>query len=182
MKKLMAILAAVSMAVSAQAATGWFQDYIVASVDGGADAYYWIGDNPSFGTQFNGADFGPVTTLEFGSDMRYWSDTQDRDGGAWYYSIDGGSATEVVWTQAYLGGNDYQGTGASTVNVANSLAAGSHTVTVWAKSWGNNQGDSWLTNGGLNYSATFTVVPEPATMALFGLGLAGVVAYRRRQS
>lgn len=185
MRKLMAILAIVGLSAGAtQAATGWYSDYIVVSVDGGADQYFWIGADPSFGTEFNGYDFGTVTTLEFGADMRYWSDTQDRGGGAYYWNIDGGAFTEEIWVQSGPDGNDYQGLLPTTVDVAAGLTPGTYTVQVYAKSWdtGDGQGDSFLSNGGLNYTATFTVVPEPATMALFGLGVIGVIAYRRRQA
>lgn len=185
MRKLMAVLALVGMAASSQAATGWFSDYIVLSVDGGGDQYYWVGSDPSYGTQFDGANLGSLISLNFGADFKYWSDTQDRGGGAFYWSIDGGSFTEQIWTQNAIGGNDFQGTlPSSTINVAQGLSLGLHTVSVYSKSWdtGAGQGDSYLSNGGNNYTATFTVVPEPATMALFGLGVLGVVAYRSRQA
>ncbi len=180
MRKLMAILAIVGMTASSQAATGWFDDFILASVDGGADNSYFLEGS---GTAFNGYNFGNVVTLEFGADMKYWADNGDnREGGAFYYQIDAVGQTEVIWSHASIGGNDYQGTQASTINVAQGLSLGAHTVTVWAKSWGSVGGDSWLSNGGANYSATFTVVPEPATMALFGLGVLGMIAYRARKS
>ena len=55
---------------------------------------------------------------------------------------------------------------------------------MWSKSWGSSQGDSWLNNGGANYSATFTIaaIPEPTTMVLLGFGVAGLLVYRRRHS
>ena len=184
MRKLMAILALMGMTASSQAATGWFSDYILVSRDGGADEYFWIGADPSFGTQFAGYDFGDITTLEFGADMQYWSDTQDRGGGAYNWAINAGAFTEQVWVQSGPIGNNYQGLLPTTVDVAASLAPGDYTVSVWAKSWdtGAGQGDSFESTGGANFTASFTVVPEPATMALFGLGMLGVVAYRRRQA
>ncbi|MBU1694944.1 MAG: PEP-CTERM sorting domain-containing protein [Verrucomicrobia bacterium] len=176
-------MVALVAAVSAMGATGWYSDYILVSINGGADGYYWIGSDPGFGTDFQGAYFGSLTTLEFGSDMRYWSDTQDRDGGAFYWSINWNpSANEVIWTQTYLGGNDYQGTTPSDVNVASGLGLGEHTVSVWAKSWGTGQGDSWLGTGSGQYAAMFTkTIPEPTTLVLVGLGVAGLLVYRRRR-
>ena len=109
MKKIFTVLFVI--ASLSYAATGWFQDYVIFSGN-----YYWIGDNPNFGTQFDGHDFGTVTALSItGADMRYWSDNQDRTGGAFYYMIKDlsdniiVSATEVLWTQSYQGGNNYQG-------------------------------------------------------------------------
>ena len=184
MKKLLAFALIALMAGSAMAATGWYRDYVVVSVDGGADEYYWIGDDPSFGTQFDGATFNITLgdTLELGADMRYWGDGgDDRQGGAYYWQIDTGSANEVVWTHTSLGGNDYQGTAPAETDVASGLSSGSYNLTVWAKSWGLGVGDSWLTNGGANYVADLNIsaIPEPATMSLLGLGALAMVIRRK---
>lgn len=186
MKKLLLFVMLALVAGSAFAATGWYSDYIINSVNGGADEYYWIGTDPSWGTQFAGSVFNITLgqTFEFGADMRYWSDTQDRQGGAFYWQIDTGTATEQIWTQAALGGNDFQGTlPSTTVDVASGLGVGSYAINVWAKSWGSGQGDDWLNNASANYTATLNVnpVPEPATMSLLGLG-ALVMALRRKMS
>ena len=182
MKKLLLFALVAMFAVSAMADVGWYSDYVIASVDGGADQYFWIGDDPSWGTEFDGYDFGVVGTLEIGADMRYWSDTQDRDGGAMYWVTDGGTTpNEVIWTQTYLGGNDYQGIATVDNDVADGLGDGAHTVSVWAKSWGTGQGDSWLDNSGSFYTADFEVssIPEPATMSLLGLGALAMVLRRK---
>ena len=186
MRKLIVVLVALVAAVSAMGATGWFQDYVLVSLNGATDAFYWIGDDPSFGTVFNGTSLGSIVqgqALELGADMRYSSDTSDRDGGAYYWTRDGGTAAEVIWTQTFLGGQNYQGNSPSTANIASGASVGTHTVAVWAKSWGTGQGDSWLSNGGANYTATFgvTAIPEPTTLVLVGLGVAGLLAYRRRR-
>lgn len=183
MRKLIIIaLMVAGFATASLAAMGWFQDYII--VAGAQNSgYYWIGQDPGWATKFDGANLGNVPTGGFliGADMRYWSDTQDRDGGAFYWRVDGGSITEIIWTQTYLGGNDYQGTYPTTVSVGSGLSLGQHTLEVWAKSWGTGQGDSWLSNDGLNYKATFTTVPEPTTLVLIGAGIAGLLVYRRRR-
>ncbi len=123
-------------------------------------------DPASGATALNGANFGTVSSLEItGCDMKYWSDTQDRTGGAFYYMIknaDGSvlitSPVEVLWDQTALGGNDYQGTKNTSINITNLiLANGTYQLHVWAKSWGTNQGDSWLSNSSANYVSTFTV-------------------------
>lgn len=189
MKKLvMSMAAGLLFSASAMAATGWFEDYVIVSIDGGADQYYWIGADPGFGTQFDGADLGSLTTLSFGADLKYWGDNGDtREGGALNVEVDGGGFTEYIWSHASIGGNDAQGTLASTtIDVTAGLTPGTYTVSVWAKSWGQNAsgfgGDSFLSNGGANYTASFTVVPEPGTLALFGLGMAGLAVARSRRA
>lgn len=190
MKKLLALVTmfVAVFANSSQAATGWFSDYVLVSINGGADQYYWIGDNPDFGTQFNGANFGTLTTMTFGVDMRYFaSDGDVRGGGAIYVSINGGSFSEHIWNQTGPIGNDYQGTlDVTTINVTQGLSEGPHTVTVYAKSWGEPGGDSFLNAGGANYTANFEVIPEPSTYALLGLAAIGMAAHvvrrRRRDS
>lgn len=167
MKKITFILSCVLLVSSfAYSATGWFSDFILIEKNAAGEQYYWIGGNPSFGTELNSYDFGVVATLVItGCDMKYWSDTQDRTGGAFYYEIRAvdnttivKSSVETLWNHNAIGGNDYQGTltGLSN-NVLEGLAINTtYKLHVWAKHWGSGQGDNWLSNGGANYVATFT--------------------------
>jgi len=146
--------------------TGWYSDYVIINPNNAGSNYYWIGSDPSYGTQFGGHTFTDALTLIItGTDMKYWSDTQDRNGGAFYWMIkssDGSEVingpNEVIWNQSYLGGNDYQGTlSDQSINVLDGLSASTtYQFHLWAKSWdaGGGQGDSWLNNGGSNYVAT----------------------------
>lgn len=159
------------ISMNAMAATGWFSDYIKLNVNGnGVSAptgWYWIGTDPSYATQFDAANLGTVTSLILdGADMKYWSDTQDRTGSSFFYRImsaDGlteiVSPVETVMTQTGPTGNDYQAT-SSELNVnllSSALQPGtSYRLQFFAKSWGSGQGDSWLSNSGANYTATFT--------------------------
>jgi hypothetical protein len=187
MKKVLAVFAAsLFVAGSALADTGWWSDFIRVSVDGVGDAFYWIGDDPTFGDQFAGSNIGTVNVggaINLGADMRYWSDTQDREGGAFYYSVNGAPETEVIWNQIDLGGNDRQGLvdPADGPNIAAGAPVGTHEIAVWAKHWGSNQDDNWLNNGGDNYVGSFTVVPEPSSLLLGSMGLLGLLAARRRR-
>lgn len=163
MKKITLLFAILMVSASTFGAMGWFQDYVLLKLNGGSDSYYWIGSNPNFGTELNGANLGTVSTLTIGCDMKYWSDPKDRSGGAFYFRIMSADNTteivapvEVVWTQTVLEGNDYQGLSATTTNVLAGLAnSTTYKLHVWAKNWGT-QGDNWLSNAGANYVATFT--------------------------
>ncbi len=187
MKKVLAVFAAsLFLAGSAFAQTGWWSDFIRVSVDGGADAYYWIGDDPSWGTEFAGSNIGTVNvggSIQLGADMRYWGEGGDREGGAFYYSVNGDPEVETIWTQTALGGNDFQGLLDPTdgPNVAAGAPVGTHELAVWAKSWGSTEGDSWLNNDGDNFVGSFTVVPEPSSLLLGSMGLLGLLAARRRR-
>lgn len=166
MKKITLLFCAIFMASSFTfAGTGWFNDYILINANNAGVVYNWIGSDPGYGTQLHSKNFGVVSTLEVtGCDLKYWSDTQDRTGGSFFYKImsaDGLTEiiapVETVWDHASIGGNDYQGTKTVTLNLLAGLAKNtSFKLHVWAKSWGTGQGDSWLTNGGANYVATFT--------------------------
>ena len=159
-------LAIFVVASSAFASTGWYSDYILINVNGATGSgYYWIGSDPSFGTQLDGADLGTVSSLVLtGCDLKYWSDTQDRTGGSFFYEILSSDGTtqvvapvETIWDQTSLGGNDYQGKKSITIDLRAGLSPSTtYKLAIWAKSWGSGQGDSYLSNNTANYVATFT--------------------------
>ncbi|MFA6979248.1 MAG: T9SS type A sorting domain-containing protein [Ignavibacteriaceae bacterium] len=146
--------------------TGWFNDFVYLTINGVTGSKYYIGDNPGSGTQLDGSTLGgAINELKITStDMKYWSDTQDRTGGAFYYKIMASdnttqiiAATEIIWTQTGPSGNDYQGTWSGTINLLTGLEASTtYKLHIWAKSWGSGQGDSWLSNSSANYVGTFT--------------------------
>ncbi|MEI8045930.1 MAG: T9SS type A sorting domain-containing protein [Bacteroidota bacterium] len=166
MKKfLLLLLIPIISSLTLNAATGWFQDYLKLNPNNTGEGFYWIGANPSFGTQLQGLNFGNVSSLVItGCDMKYWGDGADRTGGAFYYKImssDGATQivapVETIWTQTSIGGNDFQGLKVVGINLLNGLTLNTqYQLHIWAKSWGSSQGDSWLTNSGANYVATFT--------------------------
>lgn len=177
------LLAAILMVGSLSfAATGWFNDFLTIKVDGiETTNNYYIGDvpNPIGATALQGKAFGVVASLAIsGFDMKYWSDTQDRTGGAFYYKItntgntvDLIATTEIIWDQTALGGNDFQGTKATNIDLLAGLPYGSYQLHVWAKSWGSGQGDIWLSNSSANYVATFTkAAPATALVGTYKVG------------
>jgi len=172
MKKTTLLLLVILMSSTfVSAGTGWYSDYVKINVNGAGTSnppagWYWIGGDPSYATQLQGTNLGTVSTLAIeGCDMKYWSDTQDRTGGYLYYKImSADGSTQVVapvqtaWVQTALGGNNYQGTLASNLNILSGLVYGTtYQLQIWAQSTGSGQGDSYLSNNAANYVATFTV-------------------------
>lgn len=167
MKKiLLSTFFAILAIIPLNAAKGWYSDYVLINSNGVGEVYYWIGIDPSFGTQLNGTDFGTVSSLVItGCDMKYWAnDGEDRTGGAFYYKIMASDNTtevkasvEYIWNHASIGGSDYQGTlSGLSVDLFNGLKANTtYKLHIWAKSWGTG-GDDFLSNNGANYVATFT--------------------------
>ncbi len=79
------------------------------------------------------------------------------------------------------GGDQNWGSPASTPNILASLTAGDYSLEVFARA-SSSDGPHFSNNGGANYIATFTVVPEPGTLALFGIGMASLAIARRRRA
>jgi hypothetical protein len=164
------------------AANGWFEDFLTISANG-SSANYWIGSDPGSGSSLDGHAFGTVTSLSIDAcDMKYWSNTNDRGGGAFYYEIrkqsDNSvvtSMTEVIWSQSVYSGNCYQGIKEEYhYLLGNTNPNTAYKLLVWAKNWdsGGGQGDSWLSNNSANYIATFTTAenidpPLPISLASF---------------
>ena len=174
MKKVLVLLSVLLMFSFGFGADGWYSDYILINGESAPDNYYWIGSDPGYvgSTGLDGHDFGTVSSLLTinGCDLKYWTEATDRVGGAFYWRINTGTATEVIWDQTALGGNDYQGTlSGLNIDVLSGLTPGqTYELQIWAKSWGGY--DMWLNNSGANYVATFTVATDgevPVTLASF---------------
>ena len=188
MKKLKTfIIFMMTLILHVNAATGWFQDYVLLNVNNAGSNFYWIGSDPSFGTQLNTANWGQVGSLVLtGADMKYWADGGDnRTGSAFYYmvkSTDGATTyigpTEVLMDHAWTDGNNYQGTKSGlSVNLLSGLTNGiSYKLHIYAKSWGTG-GDNWLNNSGTNYVATFTYNTTPPVTVTGATGIADGTGY-----
>lgn len=176
MKRVLLLTFASLLLSVSYAATGWYEDYVKISVNGASSTHYWLGIDPFFGTKFDNHNFGTINQLSITDcDFKYWSDNQDRTGGSFFYKImssDGSTQIvapyETIWTQTYLGGNNYQGTKVFEINLLNGLNPNTtYKLHIWAKSWGTSQGDSYLSNEGANYVATFTT---PSSYIFSGTG------------
>lgn len=65
------------------------------------------------------------------------------------------------------------------VNLLDGLAAGDYDLSIWFNA---TRGSTtvWDSDGGNNYNTSFSVIPEPGTMALLGIGLLSAWGLRRR--
>lgn len=84
-------------------------------------------------------------------------------------------------------GGDSQGANGNPIeissNVLSGLANGSYTLEVFSQittNSVNSAGTLFNNNGGSNYRATFTLVPEPSRALLLGFGAIGLLVRRRR--
>ncbi len=159
-------------ALYCRAGNGWFNDYIIINANHQGDEYYWIGDNPDYGTPFDTHDFGEVSSLILnGCDFKYWCDDQDRTGGSFYYMIKNGEEIVVPevqkeWEQSTIPGwgkDDYQGILSGLgIDLLDGLESGiTYELYIWAKNSGES-GDRWLSNNSNNYIATFTPNTGPS--------------------
>lgn len=119
--------------------------------------------------------------------------------GRMFYSITPSNTNPTSFTQFDLGFRgeapvypDYKwDTTGSTVNLLSSVSTpGTYRLTVYFESngsWWNGSSQQFFgispdNNGGSNYSATFTAIPEPSSASLLVLGAAGLLAHRRRRN
>lgn len=144
---------------------------------------------------FNGLNLGsfnPATdtlTLIGGGVLTFKNDSSDVTGTFINYSIDGGSFQSMAlpFNQDNVNGNSGDQRWASTsgvVNLLTGLSNGSHTIAFFASGNTNNVNVApqiFDSNGNSNYTANFTVVPEPSTYAVGGLALLAVCFQQRRR-
>lgn len=201
MQKIIAALVIAMLAAgNAMANTGWAAGGSYAYLnDGGGNDYYDLdvdSSNPAF--TGNLYTFNPGYSLTLNAEINAFANGGDTftEMSLWY-RVNGGAFTEVADNSLVnTGGDNFRGepTGVD----LSGYGAGTHTIELYlsrSHTWSgggpyttylNSTGD---TGGGIPdgtppvdnfFGATFTVVPEPATMALFGMGLAGLFIARRR--
>lgn len=190
-------LALFSSATATQASLFAYNGYAILNNTGGGNVYYDLDaatGNPDFvGTTFT-VDYGQslllgaqVSTDPGGGNPNEWG----ADWARIFYSIDGGTYASLDLPVNTSPTGDwferFEEAGGGMVNLASGLSQGTHSLTVYLQAHDNTQpADGYISNFGNNFSATISVVPEPATVALGifgGLILAAVVFrnYRKPQ-
>jgi len=203
MKKQIQALALAILASTASSfgAAGIFDSFAIVRLD--ASTFYDIGattGNPDF----EGASFGTINSLTGnlqlgGQTKTFKNNSSDVLGAKIWYSLWSGTPSGSFTGLNYAfqlnigGGGDQQwgtdvagsnGTAFYTGNLVTGLANGNWTLEVYTEISTNGVNAAnpiAANNGGSNYKATFTVVPEPATWALLAGGLASLMVFRRRR-
>ena len=138
----------------------------------------------------NLGSFDPISdTLDFkgGGALTFKNGGSNVTGANVYYKIDNNaysSAFSLGFNEDNVGGNTgdqrWYSEGSS-IDLLSGLSNGTYTLSVYLDA-GSTDGTLFSNNGGADFGATFTVVPEPGTYALIAgmFGLAFVALKRRK--
>lgn len=200
-KTLPLVLALLALPSIGSAATGVFGSYaqIFTTSSTVYVAQSYSGSNPAF----NGADLGIFSlsdTLEItnASLMTFKNSGGDVTGAQMQYRVYEVGDTPGTFNivnlgfgsnapSTDLGGNNFggggdqewRGFGGGPIDLLSGITGnGNYQVEVFYRAF-TNEGDRLSDNGGANYKANFTVVPEPAVAFLGGVGL--LILLRRRK-
>ncbi|MGD9418258.1 MAG: hypothetical protein Q7R22_004895 [Verrucomicrobiota bacterium JB025] len=163
----------------------------VSPASAGVDATWYDLSGTAQSQDFEGADLGDfATTLWLGGQTGFWSEGNGVEFIQLNYSISGAAAASGTISyafQSYSDPNDQWGTDVNGLNITDnskdliathSLPEGDYSIAVWVEGKAFNQSSIYDSNGGSNFNATFTVVPEPGAAAL---GLLGTLMLLRRR-
>jgi len=210
MKKLLiAAVASIAFSSGAFAGVGIFGSYIGINANGGGNTWYgaqeW-GGNPT--PDFQGGNFGSINYVSGGSLVisayqvqTYKFDAGDITGANLYYRVYKQGDTPGSFSSAIVAGfisnSPFTAANGSTANgggdqnwglgvgsYANLLtgvnSTGTWNVEIYFDAT-SNEGTQFSNNGGANYIATFTAVPEPSTYALLAMGAVALGGYAMRR-
>jgi len=154
---------------------------VILNANGGGYSFYAVNNSPTFNGNLGGLSIQTGQTLYLGGQL------QTSPGGGYYpgasstfmgYQIDGTSVSGTINltfaynTYPYGIENDlWEVSGAHSsgnlVNLDQGLSAGTYTLEIWFGAVNSDgSGTVYDKNGANNFSATFSVVPEPITLAL----------------
>ena len=191
--KLKQLIATVALLATgnAFAASGIFESYGIIKIN--ASTAYYDMQATTGNSDFQGAAFGTfdtavgnTLTLVGGEVKTFKNGISDVTGAFFDYRVFKVGNTPGSFTEfglpfaANLGGGGDQRWDKTNenVNLLTGLGNGNYTLEVFARAT-SSDGTHFSNNGGLNYKANFTVVPEPAS-AVFGL-VGSVLLLRRRR-
>ena len=200
MKKLIiAVMISAASIAATYGAAGIYDSFAIVNTT--STTYYDAGASTG-NPDFNGAFLGNFTVasdnLKLGGQTKLWKNNgTDVTAADIFYQVRpvasvivSFSSLSYIW-QADLGGNDYRWgteTKASpdnyTANLLTGLTNGDYYLDVYTRITTNGFDAAtyiYANNGTNNYTATFTVVPEPATWALLAGGLTTLMVIRRRR-
>jgi hypothetical protein len=182
-------------------AAGIYDSFVFTTTNGAAPLTFYDIGTATINADFDNADLGTFDvgdTLQLGGQQKSWKSGSDVNGHKLYWKVSGGFTGVTMafqWNQGDLGnpgnlnnpgdqqwGGDVQGGNSSLIlssNVLAGLTPGDYTLVVYSSITTDNAGEISNNNGGADYTATFTVVPEPSAALLGGLGLIGLLRRRR---
>lgn len=180
-------------------AAGMFDQFLIVST--GTSTYYDI-DAVTGNPDFQGSALGTflnTDTLQLGGQGKsYKNNFTDVTGMLLSYRLYSGAPSgsfqslnyafqsnlvapgDQQWGTDVAGAN---GTAFFTSNLLTGLANGTYTLELYSSITTNGVNEAstvFNNNGGNNFTATFTVIPEPSRALLLGLGLFGLIMRRRR--
>lgn len=144
--------------------------------------------------EFDGANLGTINLGDAlyltGEQKSFKNNGTDVTGHTLFWSVTGtggsGSGSLAYGFQSDIGGGDQvwgaANAGSLTSNVLNGLGVGDYTLSVWSRITTNNvdaPAEIFNNQGGSNYNATFSIIPEPSTALLGGLGMLALLRRRR---
>lgn len=196
--------------VLSHGSAGMYDEFVFTSINSGGLNFYDSGAatvNPDFQGAVLGTFNRFSDTLQVGAQQKSYKNngTDVTSHSLWWRITEvGGSFTSVSmpfqWDFGDFGapaglnnsgdqqwGGDTQGANGNPIEISNNVFAGlingTYTLELYSMITTNgvNEASSiFNNNGGANYKATFTLVPEPSRALLLGFGFVGLVLRRRR--
>ena len=159
--RLTAILILLLMGVSnAWGENGFYEVYMVYSSANSDHNYTFTSGQNNIGTYDLGTGTSPFVIKELY--LKFWDDWHDKPtvGGQMCYKINDGATQYFgnnTWSQTSYSGNNSELQN-SNCNHTVVSASGKYTFKIWWQMWGWGS-DSWINNGGKNYTWTYTINP-----------------------
>ncbi|NBB80140.1 MAG: PEP-CTERM sorting domain-containing protein [Verrucomicrobia bacterium] len=187
-------------------AAGIFGAYTEIDVNGTSTLYGEAQPGPNTVANLGGADLGTINvgesiTINTAEVLTFKNGGDNVTGATFHYRVFESSSTPGAFNEEGLdfgsdatftdlagnqftngGDQSWRGLTSGAQEIASSLIAGDYTLEAFWSSDNTDAGTSFVNDGGSNFSASFTVVPEPGSFALIAgaLGMAFVAVRRRR--